>query len=173
MDRAAGLDHGCRRGQYELETLPAYIRGALTWYDTLGDYQLYLAGTLPLDGVVGLPVGEYMLDFPSSPVYTFAGEIDDRHRLHAEGAADVPWVIRSATLPLHCMADISLTVADLQGEGGELELWVGEDKLMTAPLQEGETAFSGVAAGAYILKVSLPEGTSAILGPITFAKSGM
>lgn len=161
------------RSEDKMEALPAYIRGALTWYDTLGDYQLYLAGTLPLDGVVGLPVGEYMLDFPSSPVYTFAGEIDDRHRLHAEGAADVPWVIRSATLPLHCMADISLTVADLQGEGGELELWVGEDKLMTAPLQEGETAFSGVAAGEYILKVSLPEGTSAILGPITFAKSGM
>lgn len=160
------------RSEDQPESLPPYLRNALTWYGTLGDYQLYLAGTLPLDGVVGLPLGDFMQDYPDSPVYTCYGTMDDQRRLHAAGEAGIPWVIRSATLPLGDWTDIALTCADLQGEGGALELWIGEDKLMTVPLQEGEVCISGVAAGEYILKVSLPEGASATLGPITFTRSG-
>lgn len=152
--------------------LPVYLREALTWYDSMDEWNFYLANDLPLDGVVGLPAGDKMVDYPDSPAYTCVGEVDSRRRLHAVGEADVPWVIRSPTLPLAGWTDITLDCAGLQGEGGELELWQGETRLTAVPLQQGPVSISGVAAGDYILKVSLPEGCSATLGPITFAKSG-
>lgn len=154
----------------EVSTLPVWIQSRLTEVGFTSSHRLYRAENLPVDGICGLPTGEHMVDYPNSPVYVAEGELDAERHLHAAGTGENSLVLRSPTLTLHTMANITLHYQWEGGDPGQLELWVDEQRLTAVPLDgSADTAvFNGIAPGRYILKVTLPEGSRAVLEQFDF-----
>lgn len=154
----------------EVSTLPVWVQSRLTEVGFTESHRLYRAENLPLDGVCGLPTGDHMVDYPNSPVYVTVGELDAERHLHAAGTSENTLVLRSPTLTLHTLTNITLHYQWEGGDPGQLELWVEEQQLMVLPLDgSADTAvFNGIAPGRYILKVTLPEGSRAVLEQFDF-----
>ncbi len=154
------------------DNIQSYLAGQFRFVSTVGGYDLYRCDTAPLlDGAVGLAFGSRGLDYCDSYEYQYAGTMDQRRHLLTDPIGGT--VVERRGLELCRTASITLDYTVTAGEGqvGSLELWQGDKRLASAPLESGGSTatLTDLPAGeGYTLKVTMNPDATADLGSFLF-----